>query len=344
MLNQIIPAATEANSSGLFLKNYLDYIEEFPDDIVKIISICRELDVKTNNIMNESEELSEKITNSTGDKKTKLYARLQQILIKLQDLKDEKISYGQILSDMIETKFRAVDRDFQNNINKQDRIQSPIPSSSSTARNASIVQQVFSALPLKNSSAPGSNMSSSTNNSASENNNGSGQDKGAKRARRTRTDTAIDSERIDIPIKSEVIAFMPTPTSQTASNAIKKSSSGNATGGKKKKAQRKTSARQSGGQNAQVIQEPVAGALQDDTIDPDEETYCLCGQISYGEMILCENDLCKIEWFHFSCVSLQSKPKGRWYCPNCRGDRPNVMNKNLRKKYQDSPNTDRKFI
>lgn len=67
-------------------------------------------------------------------------------------------------------------------------------------------------------------------------------------------------------------------------------------------------------------------------------------QISYGEMILCENDLCPIEWFHFSCVSLQSKPKGRWYCPNCRGDRPNVMNKNLRKKYQDSPNTDRKFI
>lgn len=135
--------------------------------------------------------------------------------------------------------------------------------------------------------------------------------------------------------------------------------------GKKKKQQRKTSGRQSGGgQTTQAVQEQVAGALQDDNIDPDEETYCLCGQvrltdravrcitlteifqfqISYGEMILCENDLCPIEWFHFSCVSLQSKPKGRWYCPNCRGDRPNVMNKNLRKKYQDSPNTDRKFI
>lgn len=132
---------------------------------------------------------------------------------------------------------------------------------------------------------------------------------------------------------------------------------------KKKNNKRKTSGRQTGGQTTQPVQEQVAGALQDDTIDPDEETYCLCGQISYGEMILCENDLCPIEWFHFSCVSLQSKPKGRWwvqdfwiislitnltvnfrYCPNCRGDRPNVMNKNLRKKYQDSPNTDRKFI
>lgn len=87
---------------------------------------------------------------------------------------------------------------------------------------------------------------------------------------------------------------------------------------KKKNNKRKTSGRQSGGQTTQPVQEQVAGALQDDTIDPDEETYCLCGQISYGEMILCENDLCPIEWFHFSCVSLQSKPKGRWWVQDFR--------------------------
>lgn len=38
-----------------------------------------------------------------------------------------------------------------------------------------------------------------------------------------------------------------------------------------------------------------------------------------------DNDLCPIEWFHFSCVSLVTKPKGKWFCPNCRGDRPSVM-------------------
>jgi len=348
MLNQILPTATEANFSGLFLKNYLEYIEDFPDDIVRILSVCRELDIKTNNIVNEAEELSEKIINSTGDKKAKLYSRLQHILIKLQDYNDEKIHYGQMLSDMIETKFRSVEQDYQNNINnKQERIQSPIPSS--TARNASIVQQVFSALPLKNSSAPGSNMSSSTNNSASETNNtggnGSGQDKGAKRARRTRTETNVDVERLDIQIKTEPsTSKQQAPTGQVSVQSVKKSAA-STVAGKKKKQQRKTSARQSGGnQTTQAVQEQVSGALQDDNIDPDEETYCLCGQISYGEMILCENDLCPIEWFHFSCVSLQSKPKGRWYCPNCRGDRPNVMKKNLRKNYQDSPNTDRKFI
>lgn len=159
--------------------------------------------------MNEADELSQKIVSATGDKKAKLFSRLHTILCQLQDFNDDKIHYGQILSDMIETKFRAVDRDFQNNVNsKPERIQSPVPSSSSTARNREIVQQVFSSLPLKNSSAPGSHMSSSTNNSASENNNGngSGQDKSTKRIRRTRTDTNLDVERVEIPVKVEPAA------------------------------------------------------------------------------------------------------------------------------------------
>ncbi|KFM81442.1 Inhibitor of growth protein 1, partial [Stegodyphus mimosarum] len=63
----------------------------------------------------------------------------------------------------------------------------------------------------------------------------------------------------------------------------------------------------------------------DPPIDPDEPTYCLCDQVSYGEMIGCDNDDCEREWFHFSCVGLTTKPKGKWYCPTCRGDRSNQM-------------------
>uniref|UniRef100_A0A182M3W2 Inhibitor of growth protein n=1 Tax=Anopheles culicifacies TaxID=139723 RepID=A0A182M3W2_9DIPT len=94
---------------------------------------------------------------------------------------------------------------------------------------------------------------------------------------------------------------------------------GGANAGKKKK--RKTGGR--GSHATREAREDTPAA--EETIDPDEPTYCLCDQISFGEMILCDNDLCPIEWFHFSCVSLISKPKGRWFCPNCRGDRPNVM-------------------
>lgn len=64
-------------------------------------------------------------------------------------------------------------------------------------------------------------------------------------------------------------------------------------------------------------------------IDPNEPTYCLCQQVSYGEMICCDNDKCPIEWFHFSCVDLHHKPKGKWYCPKCRGDNEKTMDKTL---------------
>ena len=52
-------------------------------------------------------------------------------------------------------------------------------------------------------------------------------------------------------------------------------------------------------------------------VDPNEPTYCLCHQVSFGEMIGCDNNDCPIEWFHFQCVGLSCKPKGKWYCPRC---------------------------
>ncbi|XP_028392966.1 inhibitor of growth protein 1-like [Dendronephthya gigantea] len=61
-------------------------------------------------------------------------------------------------------------------------------------------------------------------------------------------------------------------------------------------------------------------------IDPNEPTYCLCNQVSYGEMIGCDNEGCEIEWFHFQCVNLTSKPKGRWYCPKCSQERQRKKN------------------
>ncbi|CAF3092320.1 unnamed protein product [Rotaria socialis] len=53
----------------------------------------------------------------------------------------------------------------------------------------------------------------------------------------------------------------------------------------------------------------------------DEPTYCLCSQLSYGSMILCDSKSCEIKWFHFNCVNLTTKPKGKWFCPNCRDNR-----------------------
>lgn len=82
-------------------------------------------------------------------------------------------------------------------------------------------------------------------------------------------------------------------------------------------------------------------------IDPDEPRYCVCGDVSFGTMICCENaDVscffpwrwdgwccgwygslmwffiwqCEKEWFHLECVGLLEPPgrRTKWYCPDCR--------------------------
>ena len=86
------------------------------------------------------------------------------------------------------------------------------------------------------------------------------------------------------------------------------------------------------------LEEEAAG----EEIDPDEPRYCLCGDVSFGTMIGCENPdvspirtslscyytwrvlmsmlQCEKEWFHLDCVGLQEPPGRRvkWYCPDCK--------------------------
>ena len=45
-------------------------------------------------------------------------------------------------------------------------------------------------------------------------------------------------------------------------------------------------------------------------IDADEPTYCYCNGVSYGEMVGCDANDCKREWFHLECVGLKVAPKG----------------------------------
>ncbi|KAI8820965.1 uncharacterized protein EV422DRAFT_528576 [Fimicolochytrium jonesii] len=49
----------------------------------------------------------------------------------------------------------------------------------------------------------------------------------------------------------------------------------------------------------------------------DEEVYCICQQVSHGDMVACDNQGCAIEWFHYACVGLTTPPKGSWYCTTC---------------------------
>lgn len=39
-------------------------------------------------------------------------------------------------------------------------------------------------------------------------------------------------------------------------------------------------------------------------------------QISFGEMVCCDNPDCKVEWFHFQCVGMISGPPRSGYLKN----------------------------
>lgn len=48
------------------------------------------------------------------------------------------------------------------------------------------------------------------------------------------------------------------------------------------------------------------------------DAWCICRGEEYGEMIFCENPMCRIEWFHLDCMKMQTAPEGEWYCQNCQ--------------------------
>lgn len=247
--------------------------------------------------------------------KRRALLRLQQALIAAQEIGDEKLQIVQQVQDLIENKSRQLDLDYRNlgiaffffvnfayfiKVNNYqyflyfkffiDFGKEQENSESIRETNANVT----------------SNSSGNANNS----------ERQPKRARRTRTETIVESSNtMDMIVMTE-----------TRSNSLSNTSNGNQkkttttnTGKKKKRKSRQ------GNQQNQHREDTPPPPEDDLAIDPDEPTYCLCDQISYGEMILCDNDLCPIEWFHFSCVSLSTKPKGKWFCPKCRGDRPNVM-------------------
>ncbi|OWZ24285.1 AhpC/TSA family Redoxin [Phytophthora megakarya] len=67
-----------------------------------------------------------------------------------------------------------------------------------------------------------------------------------------------------------------------------------------------------------AVPDPVILAAEDLPIDPNEPIYCSCRRVSFGQMVGCDNDDCKYEWFHFGCVGLTDQPAGQWYCQDCK--------------------------
>lgn len=310
MLNQ---AAVEALYSATYVENYLDCVENLPDDLQRHLSRMRELDVTYQAFLKEVEQQQDS-SRCDADLPTKrrILLRVQQSLIAAQEVGDEKLQIVQTIQDLIENKARQLELDYRNlDFTKDQENTEPNRENHHHHHHHG----------LGNSTGGGG-----------------GGERQSKRARRSRTEqltTGVDTNNsMELLSPPDTTVTRGSSGAGTTSGATGTSGSGNSerkkggnTGKKKKRKTRQTQQHHVQQQQQHQQQQRDESPPREDelAIDPDEPTYCLCDQISYGEMILCDNDLCPIEWFHFSCVALATKPKGKWYCPKCRGDRPNIM-------------------
>lgn len=79
----------------------------------------------------------------------------------------------------------------------------------------------------------------------------------------------------------------------------------------------KSPPRESSSISAEASQTPVRPAPSSGPLPSSDEIFCMCRQVSFGEMVACDDELCRLKWFHFGCVGLKKEPKGKWFCPEC---------------------------
>lgn len=272
-------AAVEALYSATFVEDYLDCVENLPDDLQRHLSRLRELDLgQHQELLQELDTLVTQFEEETEDPaaQKRLLAKMTVPLIASQDIGDDKIQIVQTLTDVIENKTRQLEHDSQNLDFGRGEEEEPktVPKVSKEDK----------------------------------------QEKGAKRPRKKEKD---DNG------KEEETPAQPVPKAPVPAAKKPKKATGAAVSQQGKKIIKRGAKKIIDKQEKERSDSPVD--LANVEIDPDEPTYCLCDQVSYGEMIGCDNDLCPIEWFHFNCVGLQGKPKGKWFCPKCRGDKPTIM-------------------
>ncbi|CAB0005699.1 unnamed protein product [Nesidiocoris tenuis] len=312
--------SSDVNLASVYVENYLDCIDNLPNDIQRLITRIHEVDVVHRNRLKDVVAYREAIVrqNLTGTALRKALYKMEQGLIAMQEIGDQKVDLWQQIADLVDSRARSLEQDRRNL--DYNRSAEPVETPKEERKE-----------PAPSSASAGSNPSTAVNNglSATEKSNGNGAsnqatERSSKRPRRSRNDVEANDSPLPESRASQSATSTNSAVAGTGGKNSASSTSGSATGSAKaannttsttaKKKKRKSRQREETPPREEEVQHEI-----------DEPTYCLCDQISYGEMILCDNDLCPIEWFHFVCVSLTTKPKGRWFCPKCRGDRPNVM-------------------
>ncbi|KAI1290209.1 Inhibitor of growth protein 1 [Halotydeus destructor] len=291
--------ATDAavHSIAHYIEDYIDLVENVPNDIIRQISVLHE---HNHELYLQMEKLEKLLTSLTGErmterKKKAVQAMIHNSLAEIQTISDDKLFHVQGICDNLDSKSRQLDYDYRTVIMGANNIVSPIKSDATKTLHPTVNagQSRIEVVPTQNGS---SSQEAPTN--------------GRQKLLEQIPKTEVVAEVTKVTTVT-VTPPQPPVKMQVKGKAVKRSS----------KAHKETK------RSRKDVNSPPPTLYEENPADPDEPTYCLCNQISFGEMIGCDNSGCPIEWFHFQCVQLLTKPKGKWYCPQCRGDRSNVPKK-----------------
>ena len=112
MLNQ---ASREALYSATYLEDYLDCVENMPDDLQRSLTRLRELDIRYQSVLAELERRQAAVRRESNEQyRTKSLLAMQRSLIALQEAGDEKLQLLQSVHDLVDGRCRQLELDYKN--------------------------------------------------------------------------------------------------------------------------------------------------------------------------------------------------------------------------------------
>lgn len=317
-----------------FIQHYIDSLENLPLEIQRHVTNLREYDRLCRNKMEQVGRYLVLYRNSnTGPVKKKFLNKIQRCLIKAQQFGDDKLSIISQIVEMVEARTQQVSK---------DALRVDLENKEETIRTNNQIIPPNHRLKLDK----GVKVPEKTQKNV--------YDKPKRQARRTRVpekvsekveknhtsvrhvqkeDAEDDDEEEDEEVEEEEETEVKAKKEVKRKDKIKeKEKEKEKEKIKEEKEERKEERKSHGKITKKSTPKHVSkikkkkkkekeSTIEDVPVDPDEPTYCICNSISYGDMIGCDNDDCEIEWFHFCCVNLTHKPKGKWYCPRCSAER-----------------------
>jgi len=322
----------EQNSKMSVIEDYLDCIDSLPVDLTRMLTDIREQDCLTKDNVKKieglSDDLHKSILNNTESDRINICNDLLSVLEENLLLGEKKVKLAQKTFEMVNARIKRIDEDAA--IIEEEEFTSTKPQRTYTNDlNVIIPSSEYKTIKLSsiNTSDNDENMDNTNNiNTATPTTATTTHNKTdkksttdsstlSKRKRQREKDKDKDKDREKDKEKDKDKnkndkdmndTKSPTPLKKESKHKNSLTSTKNS-----------TKTRKQGDFKCGKNNEKSVTIASDLDIDPDEPTYCKCHQVSYGEMIACDNADCAIEWFHCACVGLDSPPKGKWYCEDC---------------------------